>query len=78
MNQPQANRNFCNEKNTALKLSIVECYNKRKGYYEQSDQKANSYSMIQCTNGQQNFFSTYHRNEKMPQSPLPQVGRGVK
>jgi len=56
MNQPQAEGLFCNEKNNALKLSIVEYYNKQKGYYEQSDQMANSYSMIQCTNGQQNFF----------------------
>jgi hypothetical protein len=56
MNQPQAEGKFCNEKNNALKLSTVEYYNKQKIYYEQSDQMANSYSMIQCTIGQQNFF----------------------
>jgi len=68
MNQPQAEGNFCNEENNALKLCIVEHYNKQKGYYEQSDQMANSYSMIQCTNQQQNFF--FYFSQKRENAPI--------
>jgi len=67
MNQPQAEGNFCNEKNNALKLSIVKYYNKQKGYYEKSDQMANSYSMIQRT--KKLLFLLFTERRKFPNHP---------
>ena len=49
MDPPPAERNFCDDSNRPMKPHIVERYNWHKGYIDNSDRMANSYSMSRRT-----------------------------
>jgi len=49
MDPPRAEGNFCDNSNCPVKLHNVEWYKKHKGYINNSDRMANSYSMSQRT-----------------------------
>ena len=49
MDPPLAEGNFCDDSNCPVNLHNVEWYNRHKGYVNNSDRMANSYSMSQCT-----------------------------
>ena len=49
MDPPPAERNFCDDSNRPMKPHIVERYNWHKGYIDNSDRMANSYSMSRHT-----------------------------
>jgi len=49
MDPPSAEGNFCDDNNRPMKPNTVERYNRHKGYVDNSDHMANSYSMSRCT-----------------------------
>ena len=49
MDPQPAERNFCHDSNHPVKPHIMQQYNRRMGYVDNSDHMANSYSMRWCT-----------------------------
>jgi hypothetical protein len=49
MDPPLAEENFCDHSNHPVEPHIVERYNRHKGYVDNADRMANSYSMIRRT-----------------------------